>query len=68
MSLEIKTHLQNLSNEMGCVEPEFSYLAAKIRTDTSDEDLKQILLQGIQRCSTVKFLKLLHVPIRTKKR
>lgn len=24
MSLEIKTHLQNLSNEMGCVETELS--------------------------------------------
>lgn len=28
MSLEIKTHLQNLSNEMGCVETELSYMAA----------------------------------------
>lgn len=54
MNLKVKAALQNLSDKTGCVETEFSYLAAKIRTDTSDEDLKQILLQGIQRCSTVR--------------
>lgn len=44
MSLEIKTHLQNLSNEMGCVEKEMSYMAAKLRPDSSDETTHDVLL------------------------
>lgn len=51
MSLEIKTHLQNLSNEMGCVETELSYMAAKLRPDSSDETTHDVLLQAIDRVS-----------------
>ncbi|MDO5598432.1 MAG: hypothetical protein Q4F92_08885 [Acidaminococcus sp.] len=51
MSLEIKTHLQNLSNEMGCVETELSYMAAKLRPDSSDEATHDVLLQAIDRVS-----------------
>lgn len=54
MNLKVKAALQNLSDKEGCVETEFSYLAAKIRPETSDEDLRQILLQAIQRCSATR--------------
>lgn len=51
MSLEIKTYLQNMSNEMGCVETELSYMAAKLRPDSSDEMTHDVLLQAIDRVS-----------------
>ncbi len=54
MNLRVKGILQNLGDKTGCAETEFSYLAAKIRPDTDDEDLKQILLQAIQRLSSTR--------------
>ncbi|WP_071142610.1 hypothetical protein [Acidaminococcus timonensis] len=54
MNLQVKGILQNLGDKTGCAETEFSYLAAKIRPDTNDEDIRQILLQAIQRLSSTR--------------
>lgn len=51
VKLALLAILQNMSNEMGCVETELSYMAAKLRPDSSDEMTHDVLLQAIDRVS-----------------
>jgi hypothetical protein len=54
MSLEIKTHLQNLSNEMGCVETELSYMAAKLNPSSTRSQKHDVLIQALDRISKLR--------------
>lgn len=51
MSLEIKTHLQNLSNEMRSAESELNYLASKIKSGTGNATTHDVLIMAIDRIS-----------------
>lgn len=51
MSFEIKTRLQNLSNEMRSAESELNYLASKIKPGTDDETTHDVLIMAIDRVS-----------------
>lgn len=51
MSNEIKSHLQNLSDEMRSAESELNYLASKIKPGTGNATTHDVLIMAIDRVS-----------------
>lgn len=51
MNNEIKSHLQNLSDEMRSTESELNYLVAKLKLGTSSETTHDVLIMAIDRIS-----------------
>lgn len=51
MSNEIKSHLQNLSDEMRSAESELNYLASKIKQGTGNATTHDVLIMAIDRVS-----------------
>lgn len=53
-TLEIKTKLQNISNELGGGETDMSYLAAKLAYPYGDRRAHDVLLQSLDRISRLR--------------
>lgn len=51
MNNEIKSHLQNLSDEMRSAESELNYLASKIKQGTGNATTHEVLIRAIGRVS-----------------
>lgn len=51
MSKEIKSHMQNLGDEMRSAEAELNYLAAKIKPGTGNATTHDVLIMAIDRVS-----------------
>ena len=53
-TLEIKTRLQNISNELGGGETDMSYLSAKLAYPYGDSRAHEVLLQSLDRISRLR--------------
>lgn len=51
---ELKGRLQNISNELGTAEAEFSYLAVKIKPSSTRSQKHDVLIQALDRISKLR--------------
>lgn len=53
-TVEIKTKLQNISNELGCGETDLSYLSAKLAPPYGASRTHDVLIQSLDRVSRLR--------------
>lgn len=52
--LKLKVNLQNISNELGTAEAEFSYLSVKLKPSSTRSQKHDVLIQALDRISKLR--------------